>query len=132
MSYELTIRDETASGQILQEIVLKLKDQLTTVEEIIKARVIHEVASHNNNQTNLFKGLVQPLETEVSSKGFRFRKKPKSIDPDKQISTALKAFKSNGFFVLIGAQQYEHLDSEVLLEPDTTVSFIKLTPLVGG
>jgi hypothetical protein len=41
-------------------------------------------------------------------------------------------FLKNGYFVLIDNIQAETLEQEILLTNKTTVSFVKLTPLVGG
>ena len=111
--------------------MLKLEDEITTIGKIIEARVNYEVDDYNKKSPNLFKGLVQPTDAEQTLNGFRMLKR-KKIDPEKQVYTALQSFNQNGFFVLVDNKQYENLDDEVLLEKDTTVSFVKLTPLVGG
>ena len=131
MSHTVTIHDESTNGKILHKIMLKLEDEVTTVRKIIEARVHHEVEQYNKNLPDLFRGLVQPTEAEQTLNGFRMLKR-KKIDPEKQIYAAWQSFNQNGFFVLVDDKQYESLDDEVLLENDTTVSFIKLTPLVGG
>ena len=131
MSHTITINDESTSGKILNKIMLKLEDEITTIGKIIEARVNYEVDDYNKKSPNLFKGLVQPTDAEQTLNGFRMLKR-KKIDPEKQVYTALQSFNQNGFFVLVDNKQYENLDDEVLLEKDTTVSFIKLTPLVGG
>ena len=131
MSHTVTIHDESTSGKILHKIMLKLEDEITTVRKSIEARVHHEVEQYNKNLPDLFRGLVQPTEAEQTLNGFRMLKR-KKIDPEKQIYAAWQSFNQNGFFVLVDDKQYESLDDEVLLENDTTVSFIKLTPLVGG
>lgn len=131
MEYSVVIKDETLSGEILNQIVLKLKDEITTIEEIIKARVREEVNIYNKKATGDYYGLVQPKESEKILNKYRLSK-AKPIDPDEQVQTALKAFQNNGFFILIDDKQYDELQTEVLLESTTSVSFIKLTPLIGG
>ena len=131
MEYSVIISDETGTGKILNQIILKLEKEITTVEEIIIARVSKEVAEFNKAPTHFFKGLVQPTGAEQTLNGFKLPKK-KKVDLKEQIDTALKSFQQNGFFVIIGDEQFDNLKTEVLLESETTVSFIKLTPLVGG
>ena len=131
MSQTITINDESTSGKILNKIILKLEDEITPIRKIIEARVYHEVEEYNKKLPNLFRGLVQPTEAEQTLNGYRMLKR-KKIDPEKQVYAALQSFNQNGFFVLVDNKQYENLDDEVLLEKDTIVSFIKLTPLVGG
>ena len=131
MEYSIIVNDETGAGKILNQIILTLEKEITTVEEIIRTRVSQEVAEFNKTSPGFFRGLVQPSDAEQTLNGFKMKKK-KKLDVEEQIKAALKAFKQNGFFVIIGDTQYDELSTEVLLEPETTVSFVKLTPLVGG
>ena len=130
-SITLTITDETSSGKVLNELKLSFSNELTTVKEIIKARVYAEVALYNNKMPEYFKGLIQPSDAEVSLNGYKLKEKRK-VDPEKQYLTALDAFQRNGYFVLIDNIQAESLDQMVVINQDTKVSFVKLTPLVGG
>ncbi len=126
-----TIKDETIGGDILREIEIAVQNELTTVRDIIMARVEAEVATYNAKQTDYFQGLVQPGDTERTLNGYKF-KRARQIDAEKQCYIALDAFTQNGYFLLIDDVQAETLDQEVLLGKDTSVSFIQLTPLVGG
>jgi hypothetical protein len=56
----------------------------------------------------------------------------RSIDPEKQFEMAIKAFYSNGFIVLLDDRQVDELEDEIEVRPDTTITFLKLVPLVGG
>lgn len=102
-----------------------------TIKELIRLRVFKEVEAHNKSQKPVFNGLVQPTETEKTLNGFKFQK-PKQVDAGKQYSAALEAFKANRILVLIDDLQVEDLDEEIDLDDTTTVSFLKLVPLVGG
>jgi hypothetical protein len=128
---ELKVKDETSGGKILNEIILRLESEIIKVEDIIRARVYHEVELYNSKLPSHFHGLVQPTESEAELNGFRMKNKRK-IDPEKQFYIACDAFNRNGYFVLVDDRQATALDEEVLLTPASTVSFIKLTPLVGG
>ena len=127
----LTITDETAGGKIINEIPVSFDSNLTTVQDIIKARVHAEVDAYNSRLPEYFRGLVQPSEAELTLNGFRVKER-KQVDAEKQVLTALDAFQKNGYFMLIDNVQAERLDQMVVINPSTTVSFIKLTPLVGG
>jgi len=127
----LSIKDETAGGKILNEIIISLKNELLTVKDIIEARVNAEVEAYNNKLPEIYRGLVQPQDAEIALNGYKPKTK-KQIDAEKQVYIALDAFQRNGFFVLIDDKQAESLDETVLLTPDSSVSFVKLTPLVGG
>ena len=59
-------------------------------------------------------------------------KKTQKIDPEKQLYVALQGFQKNGFFILVDDEQVETLEQKFLVDESTLVTFIKLTPLVGG
>ena len=132
MASTLTIRDETSSGESTGELVLEFLTERITVRELIRSRVYQEVQDHNlkANQT-VFRGLVQPTDTERELNGYRLRQ-PRQIDWQTQYDTALKSFEKNGFLVLVDDQQVDSLDDEIVITPETRISFLKLVPLVGG
>jgi hypothetical protein len=130
-AYSLTISDETATGKRLNEVILHFPSRITTVKEIVELRVRNEVAAYNNKRGEYFQGLVQPTESEKTINGFKVTK-IQQIDAEKQVYTALDAFNKNGYFVLIDNIQAETLEQQVIITDETHVSFIKLTPLVGG
>jgi len=127
----LKFTDETFAGKILNEISISISGERLTVKDIIEARVYAEVEDYNQRLPEIYRGLVQPKDAEVALNGFRVKPKIK-VDAEKQLYTALDAFQKNGFFVIIDNVQAESLDDEVMLNNDSTVSFVKLTPLVGG
>ena len=130
-SVTLTIKDETAGGKIINELQLYFASELTTVKEIIEARVVAEVEAYNNTMPYYFNGLVQPGDAEKTLNGYKLKDR-KKVDAEKQCMVALNAFQKNVFFLLIDNIQSESLDQMVVINNNTIVSFIKLTPLVGG
>lgn len=102
-----------------------------TLRELIRRRVMQEVQSYNAQQTEYFQGLVQPTGAELTLNGYRLRQ-PRQLDPERQVQTALAAFETNGFVVIIDDQQVDDLDTDIELRPDLAANFLKLVPLVGG
>ena len=134
MSTTLKIRDETTFSLGCDEdraFTLDVLAGRVTVRELIRTRVANEVSDYNLSQPEYFRGLVQPTDAERSLNGFKMRKGRK-IDPEKQFELAIKAFYSNGFILLVDDRQVDELDKEIEIRPDTTVTFLKLVPLVGG
>ena len=127
----ITIKDETALGTVLNETKLDFSTESVTIADIIKARVAAEVAAYNQKLPAVFNGLIQPTAAEKILNGFKLKKR-KLIDAEKQMYIALDAFQKNGFFVLVDNLQADTLEQRVDIRPNTTVSFIKLTALVGG
>ncbi|MEO0469088.1 MAG: hypothetical protein AAF206_05670 [Bacteroidota bacterium] len=124
----LTITDETAAGKILHQISLAFETEYISVKELIQARVAAEIRKYEEEAESYRMGLVLPTNMEA-----RLNKKQKpKIDIEKQTYIALEAFQNNGFFILIDDEQVDELDQKFLVDESTQVSFIKLTPLVGG
>ena len=130
-SVVLTITDKTGAGKIISEINVSLKSNRVTVKDIIEARVVTEVNTYNKKLPGYFNGLVQPTNTEKTLNGYKMKER-KKVDPEKQVYIALDAFLKNGYFVLIDNHQAETLEQEIEITKQTQISFIKLTPLVGG
>jgi hypothetical protein len=136
----LTIRDETASGSVTNELTLDLLDETITVRELIRSRVYQEVDEHNRRvrqakaEGTPFNGLVTPTAVEKQLNAGRGTGRPvaREIDWKKQFEAACEAFGRNGFFILVDDKQAEDLDEKITLRATSTVSFVKLTPLVGG
>lgn len=131
MTATLTIRDETTSGQILNEWSLDVLTEWITVRELIRSRVYQEVQDYNHSQPEYFRGLVQPTDAEQSLNGFKLRKR-RTLDWKPQFEKAITGFEANQIIILINGQQVSSLDEEIEIKPGTLVSFLRLTLLVGG
>jgi hypothetical protein len=135
MSTTLTVRDETTfsfGSENDEEFSLDVPAERLTVRELIRARVHKEVRDYNLHQPEYFRGLVQPTDAERTLNGFKVRQ-GRRIDPEKQFEKAVESFYRNGFLVLVDDRQVGELEEEIEIRPDTTtVTFLKLVPLVGG
>jgi hypothetical protein len=127
----LTIHDESATGETLLELTLNVSGERITVRDLIRQRVRHEVDEYNRRKPETFRGLVQPTDSERTLNGYRL-KQPRAIDANAQLAKAIDAFAGNQIIMLVDDRQVESLDEEIVLQPDTRVSFLRLTPLVGG
>ena len=135
MSTTLKIRDETTfsfRSEDDEEFTLDVRAERITVRELIRARVYGEVRDFNLSQPEYFRGLVQPSDAERTLNGFKVRQ-GRRIDPEKQFEKAIESFYRNGFLVLVDDRQVDELEEEIEVRPETTtVTFLKLVPLVGG
>jgi hypothetical protein len=127
----LTILDESATGETLLELTLHVPAERITVRDLIRQRVRHEVEEYNRRKPETFCGLVQPTESERTLNGYRL-KQPRAIDADTQLARAIDAFAGNQIIMLVDDRQVESLDEEIDVRPEMRVSFLRLTPLVGG
>jgi hypothetical protein len=128
---KILIRDESLTGKVAHEFQLELVTSSITVRELIRSRIYEEVKVFNSDRNMPYMGLIQPgaeelLLNPVRSNGLKLK------DPAEQAQIALKAFANNGFILLVDKKQYSDPDSIISLQPEFIVSFIKLTPLVGG
>lgn len=136
MAVTLTIRDETACGDVCHELPLEFPSERLTVRVLIRERVYQEVQDFNRKRDEqVFRGLVQPPDAERVVKGKRTEyrlNQHREIQWHEQFERAIDAFGRNGFLVLIDDKQAEDLDQEFVIDHGTQVSFVKLTLLVGG
>lgn len=131
MSVAVLIKDETSTGKIIGEQILRFPAERITVKQLIEQRIESEVEKYNANNAQAFWGLIQPKDSEQELNGFKVKKR-KPVDAQSQKQLAIQAFQSNGFFLLVNDKQLTELDDEILITPKTAVLFIKLVPLVGG
>ena len=131
MATRLTIRDEGLGGDTLQTWALEVLSERLTVRELIRSRVYQEVQDYNVEQGQVYRGLVQPEDTEKTLNGWKLRK-PRLLDWKRQYERAVEAFIGNQILILVNNRQTESLDEEFTIEPNTNVTFLRLTPLVGG
>jgi hypothetical protein len=136
MAVTLTVRDETASGRVYQELPLSFPSDKITVRDLIRQRIRQEVEDFNRRQEEtVFRGLVQPTDAERVLSGavdeYHF-KSHRQIEWQPQFEKALDAFGRGGFVILIDDRQAVSLDQEFTIGRETQVSFLKLTPLIAG
>jgi len=131
MVIDVTIVDETSSGQRSSSSRLRVNGGRTTLRELIRQRVHTEVEAYNAKLPEYFQGLVQPNEAERTLNGYRM-KKPRAVSAEAQCEKAFASFVANGFFVLLGDKQVEFLDTEIDVTKPCELHFVKLVPLVGG
>jgi len=132
MATTLIVCDEELTGKKLNEFSLEFLTEQITVRELIRSRVYQEVKDHNAaTDRGEFRGLVRPSEVEqtLNKSGQQQRR---TIDWHKQYEKAIEAFEKRQILILVNDRQVESLDDEIELRTDTSVSFLRLTLLVGG
>ncbi|MCY2962815.1 MAG: hypothetical protein NT069_04040 [Planctomycetota bacterium] len=109
-----------------------------TLRQLIEAVVRGEVAAFQQRQhdrqmwralttreidAGAEKGKVAPGPSEVPIQ---------PVDDDQAVGTALEAFEDGLYLVVIDGEEHKSLDQQVFLQPDSRVTFIRLTLLAGG
>jgi hypothetical protein len=123
--------DEVIPGQRFPAEAVTIEQARTTARELIRSRVQQEVERHNQSLPQVFRGLVQPEESEQILNGFRL-KAPRPLAWESQFERACTSFERNGFLLLVDGRQVTELDDRIDLLADSEVQFVKLVPLVGG
>ena len=131
MPTTIRIRDESTSGTPLGEAVIELLTDRVDVRELIRSRAYQEVKDYNARGGEEFRGLVRPTDAETTLNGYRLRK-PRQIDWKRQFDRAIEAFDQGHILLLVDDRQVEDLDAQLVVSPSTTVTFLRLMPLVGG
>jgi hypothetical protein len=127
----LKIRDETLTGDILNETEIETDSQTLYLKDLIALRVQSEVERYNQEHPTYFRGLIKPNESEETLNGFKLKNK-KVIDTEEQIYIAFNSFQNNGYLVLVNDKQQTDLEETIQLHNNSVISFLKLTPLIGG
>ena len=112
------------------EGVVPLRDLLTRI-------VRHEVEAFRERQEDrkFVKALTARQIDESAARGkidMGGRDLDQKVDTDEAIRVALEAFEDGLFLVIIDGTDYKTLDSEVALQSDSKVGFVRLTMLAGG
>ena len=102
MPTTITVRDETASGSVTNQIETPIADERITVRELIRSRVYQEVKDYNARLAlepdAPFHGLVLPGEIESRLNRPRTEK---PIDWQRQFERATDAFRRGQILLLV-------------------------------
>ncbi len=130
------IKDQVLGGGTTNEFSLDFLKERIDVRELIRSRVFQEVrdfnVEHKTDSQRTFRGLVEPTDAEKTLNGYRLKGPPREISWEEQFDRAIKAFEGNQIIVLVNNKQCESLDEQIEIRPDTVVTFLRLTQLVGG
>ncbi len=108
-----------------------------TLRQLITRIVLFEVAAFRDRQEKRRLEIVlSPKQIdaglqrgEIDSGG---RELNQSVEDDHAVGTALQAFEDGLYLVIIDAREYRNLDEIIYLQPDSTVTFVRLVFLAGA
>lgn len=128
MTIHVVICDQTLSGKLIQRLSLPIISTRTTLQQLIKERVYHEIeqlSKHNIISNSLF---IQPTAMESLLNGYA----KKNIDPELEYQKAINDFQRHRYIVLVDEYQQTDLNHTFDLFENSVIQFIKMIPLVGG
>lgn len=123
---KIAVKEELLDGKIISEWLFDWNETSITLEDLIIAKVekqLEEKESLMHASPNLMERI---LNQEKKEKAIL------KIDRKSAIAEAIKAFKQNRFFVLVDGNQIDELTTKLEIKFNSTIQFIRLTPLIGG
>lgn len=124
------VEDKVAGEPPSQKYQLQLPRERIKVRELIRLYVVDQVERFN--QMPVERSSRHQGEEERMLNPARPTKHTQRRDCDAEYERAVSAFNSNGFFLLVDGNQVSDLEEEIAIKSDMTISFLRLTPLVGG
>lgn len=138
MSFALKIYDKTLGGNQRFVRELTLVSERMTVRQVIEARLDAEIATMKAQAADVARAgestLVMPAFVETTLNGPRSYGPARRHDIDRaaQVEVVVKAFRENKLLMFVDNRQVTELDQEIGFGANSTVTFIRLVPLVGG
>lgn len=137
----LTI-EAKAIGQrkpLLSDWSVPAPEGATTLRKLLDRIVRAEVDAFHKRQDDrrLFRALTAKQVAGGAAKGkivtgLHEEAKPTQVNPDEAVAVAVQAFEDGMFLVVIDEEERKELDADLLLKPDSRVTFIRLSMLAGG
>jgi len=108
-----------------------------TLRDLIGRVVTSEVEAFQQRQEErkLLRALTAREISESAAKGkvdMGGRDLGQKVDLEEAIGTALQAFEDGLYLVIVDGQEQRSLDAQVFLQPDSRLTFVRLTMLAGG
>lgn len=128
----------------LPAVALELLTETVTIRELIAHAVeeqIHELQTQQHIDVQAVQHILNRqymtnAEIQAQAKhGVVKMPEPTEmmqIDVSKQIRKAIEAFEKAVYIIVIDGEQADSLDTVVTLKPTSKITFLRLTPLIGG
>lgn len=126
----ITITDTSTDLTTRETFSLDFLTERVTVRELIRSRVYQAVSEHNAAARKRFLEWV-----EAGAAGGRRNPsahEPASIDWEAHYQSALGAFEKGHYLIFVDSQPARDLDAELELAAETEITFLRMTPLIGG
>lgn len=125
----LTISEKTTGGgtDIYAQVYMP---ERITVRKLICLYVDHQIEQHENEPA-VNRSYFMPAKQEQELNDPK-PVKSRKLDAEQMYERAFSAFSKNEVILLVDEDQVDDLDQELLVRVDSTVTFLRLTPLVGG
>lgn len=125
----ITVSEKVTGGPARNEFTMDVPVHRLTVRDLIRNCVNYqaELVNSGKNKSPFF--APAPIEEEINATA---ENKARKVDGDKQFHIACEAFSSKKVLLLLDGSQETELEKEIVIGPDTRITFLQLVPLVGG
>jgi hypothetical protein len=114
----------SGEGTTLRDIISQLvRTEVSSFKERQEQRRIFRALTAREIAAGMQNGKVESGGSEVPLQ---------AVDEAAAVAAALQAFEDGLYLVVIDEQEHKSLDSQVYLQPDSQLTFIRLTLLAGG
>lgn len=129
----LTISEKTTGGGTDTHAQVHMPERITA-RKLICLYIDHQIEQYENEpiDSGVVRSYFMPAKAEQELNGAKPVKRQSNLDAEKLREHALNAFSNNQVILLVDEQQVDNLDQELLVRVDSTVTFLRLMPLVGG
>jgi hypothetical protein len=112
--------DGNTLREVITQIVLK---EVSAFRERQEQRQVFRALTARQIEAGVEKGKVESGGIDVPVQ---------ELNADSAVATALQAFEDGIYLVVIDEKEHRNLDSQVYLQPDSRITFVRLTLLAGG
>ena len=124
------MRDQSRAGHVLGGAVVEGLQERTTLGQLLRARIHHEVAVHNQDPGSVYRGLVAPEDGIRHSDGFRMPR-PRQLDAERFVRAAREALTAGVVHVRVGDQTFDDFATPLDLRDVDEVVVVMDRPIVA-
>lgn len=111
-------------GLTLRDLIARIvRGEVRAFQERRTERQVFRALTARQIEESVERGKVESGGSEVSVQ---------QVDEGQAVAVACQAFEDGLFLVVIDEEDYAELDQPVFLQPDSRVTFVRLTLLAGG
>ncbi len=103
-----------------------------TVEEQIRELLVSYRLDAAQAQRALNRLYLIEQEIQAQTAGGRIRYAPLQIDSAVEVRRAQRAFEQGAYLLVVDGRRVQRLDERLTFRPGCRVTFLRLTPLIGG
>ena len=127
---QVTMRDQSRAGHVLGGAVVEGLPARTTLAELVRVRVHHEVATHNADPGPVYRGLVAPEDAIRHTDGFRMPS-TRPLDADRFVRAVHEAVAAGVVHFRIDGRTHDDLAASFDADEVDEVVVVMDRPIVA-